>query len=311
MREFYIQRGKNQGVHYIFDDTTEAIKYLTGELKHLNVNNQDLSDPLKAFKFWHEFGEYKDGDWIKSDDGRVVQCLKYTELISKDKKTKEPVRYKNGILQSIYICKIALGTWGRKRKANGELSYRRMDLDYYWTCHSYSRSSITDNRLPQGKYMNDKKRSFALYCVIFGNPLKAYKHVYPEKCKTYYQQIRMVQNAYFLLVRPEILKEVQKYMSLADFRDRLRQALQEAQVDEERLAREYAEGLDSAKKGSQNHRQFIELGIQMLKYLESLDDRLETTKPTVLQLPTPELETDNNAIYLPEENIKQEIKDGS
>ena len=70
MRIYTLKKGRFAGDHYIFDSNTEAAELLSNRLSELNVNQQDLSDPITCFPHYSD-GEI--GDWVRSDDGWILQ----------------------------------------------------------------------------------------------------------------------------------------------------------------------------------------------------------------------------------------------
>lgn len=167
--------GKNKGVHYVFESTTEAIQYLTGELAHLNRNNQDLSNPLKAFPIWSEAERW---DWCKADDGYIMQCFNRWENIRKHKKTGLDVCFKSGEPVTSKMFCFVVGNFAIWNKADGSWSPTRAYAAIKTVEDATkSRHSISKNAKYLGKYKTHKKLMFATYLAMYKDPFEALKKV--------------------------------------------------------------------------------------------------------------------------------------
>lgn len=176
MREHYVAHGVNAGVHYVFESTTEAIKYLLGSLDNLNINKQDLSDELKAFPRWFEAQQW---DWAKADDGAILQCLNRWDRLKYRidgvtprtfKATQQPVETR--------MFAYVIGKYSIWNRSDGSWAPTKM-----WgrpSCLAEIRTTkhkIGEGTYFLGKYKTHKKIMFAIEWVLCNDPFIALDNV--------------------------------------------------------------------------------------------------------------------------------------
>lgn len=284
-------RGKHLGTHYIFDDYSEAKSYLSQELSHLNVNNQDLSS-VDCFPHW--LSSVKEGDWITCDDGKVVQVLRIYTL-SGDKRKKGAVPYN-------IICIKTAGALGSYTIKDGvKFSKYGLKITEQSIQNNESKQSMKGggNRYELKRLLH--KRMFVYYLVVYMSPVMAYKLVWNWKNKSKQHQISfsaMHREAYKLMQDKTVIEELEKYMKVDTFREKLRKELEEQNITEERIVKELSLGLEAVKKGSQTHKQFIELATNLNRFASPEKEDIGVDGKPLAKISSAVLDADYE--YLPE-----------
>lgn len=269
MKQITRVKGRHIGTHYIFDGGySEAIHYLTRpELKDLNVNNQDFTR-LDCFPHWMAEGT-REGDWVTTDNGVVTQILRiYT---GKDNWHREKF-FQLKIVKTVGAC----GYYVEYIK-----DYRGKPKGHRYSRTSFNVTELTiaENRARQtlgpGKSIVSQKklwkRLFVYYLVMYCSPIFAYKLMLQQKTKfkpkgrpLAYPIVQ--KHAYIMMQDPFVVAELEKYMKVDTFRDRLTRALESQGIGEDRIVQELSMGLEKVKKGTQTHKQFIELAMNISRY---------------------------------------------
>lgn len=172
MREYNKQWGKNEGIHYIFDNTTEAIKYLTGDLASLNVNKQDLSNELTCFPNWWTC---QIGDWCKTDDGFIVQCL--NKWVCHKKDAKGNLRhFKTGVPIITFMFTFVFGSYAKWFRKSGEFSNNSCKAALA-TPENVKKNTTSIGSAKEthllGKYNTARKQWFSLMLAQTKDPIKS------------------------------------------------------------------------------------------------------------------------------------------
>lgn len=281
MKEVTRQNRKTNTVvtHYVFESTTEAIDYLTDpeKLAHLNVLNQDLSNPLKAFRNWWEGDRW---EWVKSDDGAVLQILaKYDWDYGTFKVSGNPKWMK--------VFRVVVGTYYKKSKIDGTITMETMKaFPKVKTDIVLNPQTIGGNVYIGGKFMNKQKKKFAYYCVVYGNPILAWRKATgrkamaskPAMLATYRQAMELFKDDL-------VIKEITKYLKLDDFKTRLAQAMDDNSLDINKIVSKLSEGLDKAKPGSMSLAKFIEMSLNLSRYVMDNSGQLNPDGSSVKQIP--------------------------
>lgn len=296
MIQIYRTRGPDKGVHYIFDNYTEAVERLSSDLAYLNVNGQDLTF-INCFPHWTN-DNVKEGDWITCDNGRVVQVLKIYILKPRQEKRKISGKPVNPTVCIKTIGKIASWKWSEKRQAKYfPKSGLRID-------EAALTSSVFQQTLKTAPSRYEvcgitRKKIFVYYLAIYSSPMFAYimtwrtfgkfawKHNPPKRV--------ILREVAKLLSDPFTETELLKYnIKMKTFREKLSKELSLAGITEERIVEELSSGLDSVKKGTQTHKQFIELLMNIKRYADGQEDITpdgkklpEVAQPLSIQLPPP------------------------
>lgn len=267
MKQIHRTKGNHKGVHYIFEDYSEAIKYLTGELSHLNVNQQTL-EGLDCFPYWMN-ENVKEGDWVTADDGKVIQILRIHHLYGHKK--ANPTPYDTICIKTAGVY--AAYTW--RKNGNEKYSKYGMKITPLTLENNVYQQTLKRGKSRYELKMIRHKRMFAYYLAVYLSPVMAYKMCWDTKWASRTHKASwavMHREAYNLLKDPFVVRELEGYMSIDTFRNRLSQALKLQEIDEKRIVNELATGLDEVKKGSQTHKQFIELATNMLRYTEEKEN---------------------------------------
>lgn len=297
MRMVNIQRGKNEGTHYIFDNATEAYNYLTGDLMHL-LETKSVTDYINVpiqfcFPFWHQFEMYTNRDWIMSDDGRVIQCLKVDKM-----QDKIYPYYSTGKEKAVFYCKTAVGIIYKKTKKDGTYTLNSFNVDKIQTqLHHFNKSSLTNETTIAGKYLTKAKAKFAYNVSISGDPVKAYMSAMPQNALTFRSRVNVMKKAFTLLTDKYVIKEILRYMSISDFKDTLKKGLEDNGIKVEDLTVELAASLKAATNGSKNKLEHIMLAYKMWEFINTEGGALPNTgKLTDLGVlnTAPQLNQDNN-----------------
>lgn len=263
MRLYTVKFGKFGGNHYIFDSNTEAVQYLSEKLSNLNVNQQNLSDPLDAFPHWSE-GIV--GDWVRSDDGRILQILN----IYKGKSNGRTHSARTGNWVGTKMVKTVVKPACLYGKADGTIVIPCLLADpKSLTDVHFNRSAIGQHKTIAGKYLTMRKRLFAYYVYLLADPIRAYNIVFNVRKRRFghYNTTHVM----FKLLKDEwVVKEIQSYlvtdMEKESFKDRLVKALEDKNLGPERFAKELDEGLNKTKPGSMSHSTWVKMLGQIDQY---------------------------------------------
>jgi len=226
MREYYTQSGKNKGIHYIFDSTTEAITYLSNDLSDKNVNEQDLSNPLQAFPHWW-LG--KTGDWVKLDDGCVCQVLATFDF--KRKRKGVVVTYKDGSEIKYYAIRLCFGAFVKYRKADGSLSNCKVIVGDALSRRESRNGRFTKEFHYLGKFATNRKKLFAWYVSQNGNPIESLSMVQKQYGLSKVSPLQLKGSihklAVMLLADPFVIDCIKKYTTdMESLQERVKKALE-------------------------------------------------------------------------------------
>lgn len=242
----YIKRfGEYAGEYIIFDTINEAIEELSGNYAHLNTNKQDLTLPkTEVFPIWFTGTQ---GDWVRTDDGRVVQIFKL-DFLYKYKRNGEKIKFRNGKDYYTAYFKVCFGTYTYYTLKSGEFKiYRTMNADLVllkdYAVDTGALSQSFEHR-PFGKYLTNQKKLFCYWLSRNGcDPEDAYLRslkgeVHP-KDKKY-----ILEKALTLMQDEYVIEELKWYMSKdKTFLERMQEAFKERNLTPERFAEELDNGL--------------------------------------------------------------------
>ena len=269
MRIFTLRYGKNAGEHHIYMSNDEACEFLGIKTDNLET----------AFPLWSQ-QDVKQWDWVRTDDGRVVQVLNVFRLPT-------------GKSWLTVMVKVVFGVYKYVIHNSGKIHYpKRMDADpVSLNDVNFNHTNIGGQKTIAGRYLTTRKRLFAYYVVITGNPVTAMVKAGMVRNATY-------KNAFNLLKDKYVLQEVQTYMPLEDFKTKLKKAFENHDLNAERFASEMDIGLVNAKKGGLAHKQWVEMLGKAVAYSEDAQDQLDGSSSKVSlpaytpnnELPTPNAE---------------------
>lgn len=318
MRTYTIRQGINKGQHCIFDSPDEASIKLSKEFASLNIKSQPLlfdngntwkmvGDTIFCvFPHWLSLTEpSQSGLWVCSDDGRVLQCLNFY-LTANNKR----VTFKNGTDCRTKSVKTAIGVYYSFPHADGTFQAMKMVADAKFDKEFiHNKSSFSNNKTVLGAKMNDRKRMFAYYMYISGDPVRSLSAVHRNK-RSRLSNMYLVKSALSLLKDEGVLAEIKKYlptpMAEENFRTKLKLALDKKNVNLETLAEHVGAGLEAnlqpvqakdvngnlifnkdgsprwihnPKTGGIAHQGFIKMAVDLVKFAnDEIDDATDTKK---------------------------------
>ena len=162
--------------HYVYEDMDE----FKGENPELEVKKE-----------WRDANE---GDWVFSDDGRIVQLLKVAKKVNHPGDTKN-YKYAKGWVRTI------VGSFINKPSV-------KMDTDFseHASRYTFSKSiKLPANRLKERKNVTKKEKEFVTSVIVGKGAMEAYKNVYKEKSDN-----KARKKAGILLKQERIMKEIEK-----------------------------------------------------------------------------------------------------
>ena len=137
--------------HYVYEDYQEFKENCTSEEVHDD---------------WRTGNE---GDWIYSDDGRIVQLLKVSKNVNHPGDRKN-YKYANGWVRTV------VGSFLNRHTV-------KMDTDFNSHPNRYTFSKTikdTNKRIKERKKVTNKERMFATNIVVGMGAVNAYKKAYNE-----------------------------------------------------------------------------------------------------------------------------------
>ena len=304
VRIYTLKKGKFAGDHYIFNDNEEACKYLSTKLENLNVNKQDLLDPLDCFPHWSK-GEI--GDWVRSDDGRILQVLNiyYGKSAGREYSTKTGNWVGTKMVKTVVKPACLYG------KAGGTIVIPCLLADpKSLTDVHFNRASIGQHKTIAGKYLTMRKRLFAYYVYLLADPIRAYNIVFNVRQRRFgkYKATHVM----FKLLKDEwVIKEIQSYlptkMEKESFKERLTKALEDKNLGPERFAAEMDDGLKKTKPGSMSHSTWVKMlgSINQYAFTEKLGTGLEDKSLEAKQLN--EGQPEREALLPPKDEIMNKV----
>jgi len=274
--------GKFKGDHYIFESLTEGVQWLNGDkLGYLNINNQQFEDEL-AIPYWRNA---QVGDWVKSDDGCVVQILNRWDRMKRNK-GGDLMRFStNGIPVFTIMFKFVFGCFAVWNRADGTLNAGLCLAKPSYEQRHIRNVSIGKN-IPSvlGKYSNKRKRYFCYLAVELADPylafVKTLRHYnLMDERKNRVLQAKGSQMRQFVLamndpfVRKEINNQAQiaiknkQYTSMDDFKERLTKALGDVKLTTEDSVRAIKEVIDNPRSGALGKLKAAEMNLNMQRFI--------------------------------------------
>tara|TARA_Y100000034_G_scaffold34027_1_gene41694 strand:- start:339 stop:1109 length:771 start_codon:yes stop_codon:yes gene_type:complete len=162
--------------HYVYDDIDEFLEHHPeGEVK----------------KDWRLASE---GDWVWSDDDRIVQLLRSRKKVSHPGDTKN-YTYANGWVRTV------VGSFINKPDVI-------MDTDFSEHASRYTFSKTIEkpaNRVRERENVTKKEKEFVTSVIVGTGAMQAYKNVYSEQSDN-----KARKKAGILLKQERIMKEIEK-----------------------------------------------------------------------------------------------------
>lgn len=162
--------------HYVYEDVDEWSKCCP---------NEDLHEDWK---------KAKEGDWVKSDDGRIIQLLKVSKKINHPSDRKN-YKYAEGWVRTI------VGTFLIHKNT-------KMDTDFSSHPNRYTFSKTikdTSSRVKLREKVTKKERLFATNVAVGMGAVKSYMDAYGELSHD-----KAKNKAAVLLKQDRVMKEVEK-----------------------------------------------------------------------------------------------------
>ena len=157
-----------------------------------NISEFNNDHPKKApLKDWHESSE---GDWVWSDDGRIVQLLKVSNAV-KHPGDRKNYKYAKGWVRTV------VGSFLNRPNI-------KMDTDFDQHPNRYTFSKKiknTANRVYKREHVTNKEKDFATNVVVGMGAVEAYKNAYKELSSS-----KARKRATILLKQERVMKEIEK-----------------------------------------------------------------------------------------------------
>jgi ribosomal protein L31 len=162
--------------HYVYDGLSEFKKY------HPDTN---------VYFDWRKANE---GDWVYSDDNRIIQLLKVSKSVRHPGDRKN-YKYANGWVRTV------VGSFLNRPNV-------KMDTDFNAHPNRYTFSKKiknTNKRVVERKRVTKKEREFATNIVVGMGAVEAYKNAYTELSDN-----KARKKATILLKQERVMKEIEK-----------------------------------------------------------------------------------------------------
>ena len=159
--------------HYIYDHISEF------------YNDHPEKTPSKS---WRQANE---GEWVWSDDGKIVQLLKVVNEI-KHPNDRKNYKYASGYVRTV------VGTF---LKTKGVL----MDTDFSKHPNRYTFSGKNPKSVKDRKGITNKEKIFATNVAVGMGPVKAYMDAFNND-----DELKSRQKATLLLKQERVMREVEK-----------------------------------------------------------------------------------------------------
>tara|TARA_R100000458_G_C8274353_1_gene249290 strand:- start:1842 stop:2606 length:765 start_codon:yes stop_codon:yes gene_type:complete len=147
----------------------------------------------KSTKVQEEWRDAKEGDWVYSDDGRIIQILKRSGI-------KHPNDRKNYRLAKGY-CRTVVGTFLCNDKT-------KMDTDFSSHPNRYTFSKKiknTNSRIREREKATKKEKQFAVNMVVGKDAVQSYMEAFNEDNRTTAKK-----KAAVLLKQRRVMSEIEK-----------------------------------------------------------------------------------------------------
>ena len=159
--------------HYIYDHISEF------------YNAHPNETPLKDWR------EGKQGDWVWSDDGKIVQLLKVVDKI-KHPNDRKNYKYASGYVRTV------VGTFLKTKGV-------KMDTDFEKHPNRYTFSGNNPKSVKDREGVTNKEKIFATNVAIGMGPVKAYMDAFNSD-----DELQSRRKATLLLKQERVMQEVEK-----------------------------------------------------------------------------------------------------
>jgi len=177
MSEYQVIKGKR---HYIFNDVDEFKEYYHSKM----MNSPEI------IKSWREG---KEGDWVFSDDNRIVQLLKVAQL-------NHPNDRKNYKWAKGYV-RTVVGTF-----VNNEKTFMDTDFEQHPNRYTFSKTiKHTNGQVKKRKKLTNNEKIFTTNVVSGMGPVKAYMDAFKAASED-----KARKKALVLLKQERIMTDIEK-----------------------------------------------------------------------------------------------------
>jgi len=159
--------------HYIYNHISEF------------YNAHPNKTPLKDWRI------AKEGDWVWSDDGKIVQLLKVVDKI-KHPNDRKNYKYASGYVRTV------VGTFLKTKGI-------KMDTDFDKHPNRYTFSGKNPKSVKDRKGVTNKEKIFATNVAVGMGPVKAYMDAFNND-----DELKSRQKATLLLKQERVMQEVEK-----------------------------------------------------------------------------------------------------
>ena len=159
--------------HYIYEHISEF------------YNSHQDKTPIKDWR------QGEQGDWVWSDDKRIVQLLKVVDKINHPNDRKN-YKYATGYVRTI------VGTFLKKKNC-------RMDTDFSKHKNRYTFSGNNPKSIKERTKVTQREKIFATNVVVGMGPVKAYMDAYNND-----DELQSRKRATILLKQERVMQEVEK-----------------------------------------------------------------------------------------------------
>ena len=177
MSEYQVIRGKR---HYVFDSVDEFTEYYHSKM---------MSSP-EVKGNWREG---KEGDWVFSDDNRIVQLLKVAPL-------NHPNDRKNYKWAKNYV-RTVVGTF-----VNNEKTFMDTDFEQHPNRYTFSKTiKHTNGQVKKRKKLTNNEKLFTTNVVSGMGPVKAYMDAFKAESED-----KARKKALILLKQERVMTDIEK-----------------------------------------------------------------------------------------------------
>lgn len=284
MRRWEIKKGNFIGWHYIYDTENEAAitlgfkewyagkrKFKANELGEITYASTAIYDVPDTFRHWTD-RTVREKDWVRTDDGRIVQILKWQ--IMPGKKYKGEIPTEPIPMCTVYV-RFPFASGNVYYKIDGTITYKYIHADFFvrGSWNNPNRTSLSSNKsFEEGlknPRMSTEKRLYAYYLAITGNPVKAYQLTFPGHYNNKLLYKDVTRRALKLFKDKQVLKELSTYMTLEEFREKLEKELDDTGLDHKFLFGEIKRGAEGAEPGSDDHREMIKMAMSVVERVKN------------------------------------------
>lgn len=168
------------------------------EYQKIRNNRHYVYDSIEEFRSVYpdepvvdDWMEAKEGDWVYSDDGGIVQLLKVADKI-RHPHDRSKYKYAKGWVRTI------VGTF---LKTKGS----KMDTDFSKHKSRYTFSGNVPQSRTDRKHITNREKIFATNIVVGMGPVKAYVDAFGQE-----NDLKARKNATLLLKQERIMNEIEK-----------------------------------------------------------------------------------------------------